>query len=1454
MLDTMTTRSFASMLRLWILLLSFVRLSCCMAQSDAHQVVWNELGSDENSSMPLGNGDIALNAWTEANGDVVFLIAKSDAWSENAQLLKVGRIRLRLTPNPFVNRADFSQTLYTNEARMEVRAGSNSVELWVDANNPVIHVSARTEQPSLMSVCNEGWRNADYHMTQEQLNRSVFNYWEWRSNPNGIDFLADKELDAGKRQTAWCHFNSHSMFSTVLEREHLGNLVDKYEDPLLNLCFGAVVEGPNLVRKDARTLVSRKATGEQTVHIAVLTEKADSPRAWLNSARKILTKAAKTSEAKAWEGHRQWWNDFWQRSWIRISGSKEAEQASQGYLMNRYMTAICGRGKYPIKFNGSLLTVGRDIIGADDDPAERMAAQTTEVHDPDFRDWGSCFWHQNIRHTYYPLVASGDYDLLMPWLNMYTNALPLAIDRTKTYYGHGGASFIETIHFFGLPNLMDFGWDNPGNDPQSHYMRWHTQGALEIVVQMLDYFDNSQDSLYLREKILPFAEAVLTYYNEHWQRGADGKIRFWPHQSIEMYQEGVVNPTPDIAGLLSITSRMLAMPQVPEETRNLLTNLRSDLPEIPMGTTENGKIPRNGRGDANGLPVILPAQVYVKSDNAENPELYTVFPYRNYGLGKPDIELARNTFRARLHHFNNCWGQDGMEAALLGFTDEARAAVVSAMTCYGTQKFPWFWRKVADYSPDMDNGGTGAMTLQLMLMQTEGRTIRLLPAWPADWNAEFKLHAPYRTTVEGRVEKGQLIELRVTPESRAKDVIVMQGLETEQRGNPFIRHLYTADPSAHVWSDGRLYVYPSHDVDPPRGCDLMDRYHVFSTNDMVHWRDHGEILNSGQVEWGRPEGGFMWAPDCAYKNGKYYFYFPHPSGSDWNSTWKVGIAISDKPDRDFKVWGYLKDLGNEFAMIDPCVFVDTDGQAYFYYGGGGRCVGARLKDNMVELAEPLREMQGFPDFHEATWVHRRGDFYYLSYADGYVENGRGANRLHYAMSRSPLGPWEHKGILLEPTGCDTSHGSIVEYKGQWYLFYHNQSLSNNGNLRSICVDSLFYNEDGTIRTVRQTSEIGRKTYNSYKGLVMAGYQGWFNAPDDGAGRGWYHYQGRQGFKPGSTNVDLWPDVSEYPKLYDSPFKFDDGTIAQLPSPYDYSTVDTHFRWMKEYGLDGVFMQRFVGEVSNASGKRHFNQVLDNAMRAANKYERAICVMYDLSGQGKGVEERLLRDIDEVSRTHHLKEHSSNPSYLYHNGCPLVVVWGVGFNDNRAYGLDEAQAIVSGLKERGFSVMLGVPTYWRELRNDTEADARLHDIIRQCDIIMPWFVGRYDEQSYAGFQQLIVDDMAWCRQNHVDYAPLCFPGFSWRNMHYPRQATHLPRNGGSFFKKQLDYCLEHGAQMLYIAMFDEIDEGTAIFKLARRVPTPTPGSTFVPLDEGIGSDHYLRLAGEAARRLKQRDSR
>lgn len=290
---------------------------------------------------------------------------------------------------------------------------------------------------------------------------------------------------------------------------------------------------------------------------------------------------------------------------------------------------------------------------------------------------------------------------------------------------------------------------------------------------------------------------------------------------------------------------------------------------------------------------------------------------------------------------------------------------------------------------------------------------------------------------------------------------------------PAITSIFTADPSAHVWMDGRIYIYASHDIDPAQGCDFMDRYHVFSSDNVVNWRDEGEILRANEVPWGRPEGGFMWAPDCAYKNGIYYFYYPHPSETRWNDTWKIGVAVSEKPAEGFRDIGYIQGLGG-FAVIDPCVFMDDDGRSYMYCGGGARCQGGGLGEDMVSLKGGMRDMEGLEDFHEATWVFKRNSIYYLTYADNYD----GRNRMRYAVSDRPLGPWSYQGIFLEPTGCDTTHGSVVEYKGQWYLFYHNCQLSRKGNLRTVCIDYLYFNDDGTIRPVVQSEERVRPVGNA----------------------------------------------------------------------------------------------------------------------------------------------------------------------------------------------------------------------------------------------------------------------------------------------------------------------------------------------------------------------------------------
>ncbi len=283
----------------------------------------------------------------------------------------------------------------------------------------------------------------------------------------------------------------------------------------------------------------------------------------------------------------------------------------------------------------------------------------------------------------------------------------------------------------------------------------------------------------------------------------------------------------------------------------------------------------------------------------------------------------------------------------------------------------------------------------------------------------------------------------------------------ERATNPFVKHMFTADPSAHAWEDGRLYVYPSTDI-KGKGYRAMDGYHVFSTDDMINWTDHGEILHSRDVEWGTPKGGNMWAPDCVYKDGTYYFVFPH---RDAGMVWELGVATSKNPSSDFKLQGKIKG-GRTFC--DPCVFIDDDGQAYLYAVVKAKCYAARLKDNMMEIEGEMVHQVGTDEHREGPFVFKRKNIYYMIYPDYHKPR----NRMKYSMSDSPLGPWEPKGLLMEQTNVLTMHGSIVEYKGQWYLFYHNGALSGGKNTnRSICFDKVFFNSDGTIQTVKQSPSV-----------------------------------------------------------------------------------------------------------------------------------------------------------------------------------------------------------------------------------------------------------------------------------------------------------------------------------------------------------------------------------------------
>ena len=289
--------------------------------------------------------------------------------------------------------------------------------------------------------------------------------------------------------------------------------------------------------------------------------------------------------------------------------------------------------------------------------------------------------------------------------------------------------------------------------------------------------------------------------------------------------------------------------------------------------------------------------------------------------------------------------------------------------------------------------------------------------------------------------------------------------------NPFISTQYSADPSARVFGN-RVYVFPSHDILATEGKGrvgwfCMEDYHVFSSTNLTDWSDHGVIVQQNNVPWVRPNSYSMWAPDCIYRNSKYYFYFPTAPKDTvtYGRGFTIGVAIAVKPEGP-----YVPEATpiKSVRGIDPNVFIDKDGQAYLYWSAGN-IYAAKLNENMLELSSEVKTLGELPSkgLKEGPYLFERNGIYYLTYP--HVENK--TERLEYAISNNPLGPFKFTGVIMDesPTGCWTNHHSIIQFKNQWYLFYHHNDYSPKfDKARSIRVDSLFFNADGTIKKVIPT--------------------------------------------------------------------------------------------------------------------------------------------------------------------------------------------------------------------------------------------------------------------------------------------------------------------------------------------------------------------------------------------------
>ncbi len=696
--------------------------SCAHASPslDPYNVVWTIPSADSRGSMPLGNGDIGLNVWVEAGGDLVFYVSKTDAWGDEVftsyGLPKVGRVHVKLDPNPFVAGAPFEQTLSLSDGTIRIKAGSSDtavdLHLWVDANNPVIHVDGTSVQPESVTAVIDSYRPMPAH----HLN-------------------ADIVLPAQPGSIAWCYRNTN-----------------KVQPLLTNLTFGAEIVGDGFSSTSDTTLKSQPGQKQFHLRVMPLTAQTDTVDVWKVEADSLAKDASHADIGAAFKNHTTWWNNFWDRSWIIVTGTPDAQTVTEEYARQRFVSACAGRGRYPIKFNGSIFTTDYTVTH------NNKGVKTTEDVNADYRAWGGQYWFQNTRPMYWPMLQSGDFEMMLPLFDMYAKKLPDAEAQVKSYYNHGGAYFAETNPFWSqLPNVK------PDVTP-SWTLQYYTP-ILELSAMMLDYYDYTGDKVFVGKTLLPVADDGVAFFDQHFQKSADGKLDLTPDNAIETYW-GASNPAPDIAGLRYVLTRLLALPVslTTANERSEWARILAETPDLPMGIS------------VAGAKVILPfngATLQTHRSNGENPELYAVYPFRLYGLGKPDLQLARDTFDVRQSRGTGCWLQDPIHAAYIGYSDLARQDVIKnfgSSESDAQERFPTFWTASHDYTPDEDNGGNGMLGLELMLVQAEGDRILLIPSWPADWSASFRLHAPFNTTLTGEVANGTIVSLTVSPKTRAKDI------------------------------------------------------------------------------------------------------------------------------------------------------------------------------------------------------------------------------------------------------------------------------------------------------------------------------------------------------------------------------------------------------------------------------------------------------------------------------------------------------------------------------------------------------------------------------------------------------------------------------------------------------------------------------------------------------------
>ena len=704
-----------------------------------YNVVWDSPSLHSGGSMPLGNGEMGMNVWVEEGGDLLFFLSRTDAMSEWNRLMKLGRVRVTLSPNPFERGNPFVQTLLLNDGVIEIKAGKDEQQsifrLFMDTSHDVAYMTFESRLPRTITVTAESWRKKPHVITKAE-SASAYSI---SGAPDGLVFEESADVfQPDKNALSWYHYNRGSqLFDLTMRHQDKLDYAKNFPDPVSGRIFGVYMTGKEFTKTSDSTFTTKGTVSKASLKIATHSEQVQSIDEW---SRKIKALDKKSTLQTALNNSKKWWSAFWERSYIYINIPDDKAfgyQLTQGYILQRYMAAGSGRGNFPVKFNGSIFT------------AEPQYTNKGLAFGPDFRNWGNEFWWQNTRLPYYAMFASGDFDLMPSLFNFYLGRMDAFRTLAGKYYGAKGIVIPETVTPYGTYAIANYGWDRTGlnsNDITNMYIRYIWVPGLELAKIMLDYYWYTDDIVFLQEKALPFIKEVLLYFDSHFVQGKD-RMRITPTQSLETYWYHVVNDMPCVAGLHYLMNDLERLPEesLNDDDKSFYARLKKSLPRIPQQRIVEGNI-------------FIPAEEYLsRTSNVENPELYVVWPFGLANFTNEFRDTGIRTYHQRVFKENIGWGQDGQIVALLGLTDLLPDMLKEKINNTNVNhRFPAMWGPNYDWTPDQDHGSNLLITIQSMLLQIHEGKSHLLPAWPENWDVSFKLWTPNRKVVEGEYKEKKL--------------------------------------------------------------------------------------------------------------------------------------------------------------------------------------------------------------------------------------------------------------------------------------------------------------------------------------------------------------------------------------------------------------------------------------------------------------------------------------------------------------------------------------------------------------------------------------------------------------------------------------------------------------------------------------------------------------------------